>query len=193
MDRFSIKQLGSINFVTDIWPGDIKVWQGQVTTAVAPVAVMPTTAAHFSLWNGNPQGSGICAVILNVGTQITTSAGAAIELGLACHVTTGLVTTAPTGTAASTIKPLTSNASYGGACTILSAVTIVNDGLWLPVAPSVTNANTANIMSAITSDVGGRYVIMPGQQFSLASLCNSAGSAVCKPWVIWAECTFRTQ
>jgi hypothetical protein len=190
-DRQVVKDLGAINGDTSIWPSGIKIWCANVSTAVAPVAAMPTTAAHFSLFNGNPQGSGISAIILAVGSITTTSAAAAIETGLAACVTTVLITT-QTGTAASTIRPLTGNALYGGACTVLSAVTIVDNGLWLPVTESKVNANTANIMSNIHSDVNGRYVIMPGQTFNLATLCNAAGSAVCKPYIIWAETTFRT-
>lgn len=189
-DRFSVKQLGSIAGDIANWPGDIKVWHARVTTAVAPVAALPTTAAHASLWNGNPQGSGKNLIILAAGTVITTSAGAAINLGLAAHVTTALVT-AMAGTAASAITPLTGNASYGGLAQFKSAVTIVNDGLWHPIARPIVCANTANLMLSVEADLAGRYVIQPGQQFSLASLCNAAGSAVCMPWVIWAEATFN--
>jgi len=124
--------------------------------------------------------------------RVRHAAGAAIELGLLACVNTALVSTAPTGTAASTITPLTGNATYGGLSKVLSAVTIVNDGLWLPVVNSITNANTANIMSTVQADVCGRYVVQPGQQFNLASMCNAAGSAVCKPWIIWAEVQFTT-
>lgn len=190
LDRFSVKQLGSIVGNSAKWPGDIKVWHGGVATAVAPVAAMPTTASHFNLWNGNAQGSGVCFVILQVGTIITTSAGAAINLGLAACVNTALVSTAPTGTAATTISPLTGTQAYGGNGKILSAVTIVNDGFWHPVGPTLVCANTANVMATVEADVCGRYVIQPGQQFNLASLANAAGSAVCKPWIIWAEVQF---
>lgn len=189
-DRSWAKQLGTLKGEVSKWPGDIKFWHARVTTAVAPVAALPTTAAHASLWNGYEQGSGKCLVVLSVGTLVTTSAAAAINLGLAAHVTTALVTSMA-GTAASTIAPLTGNDSYGGSAQFKSAVTIVNDGLWHPVAPSIVCANTATLMLTTEADVAGRYVIKPGQQFSLASLCNAAGLAVCQPWIVWAEVTFQ--
>lgn len=191
-DRFSVKQVASLLGEIALWPGSITVWHAMVATAVAPVAALPTTAAQASLWNGNPLGSGKILIPLNVGTITVVTAAAAINLGLAAHVTTGLVTTVPAGTVASTIKPLTGVDNYGGSASFKSAVTIVNDGIWHPVAPTIVCANTATLMLTTEADVGGRYVIMPGQQFSLASLCNAAGTATCDPWIIWAEATLRT-
>lgn len=191
LDRFAVKQLGSILGDISKWPGDIKVYHAMVSTAVAPVAALPTTAAHASLWNGYPQGSGKVLIPLQVRTITIVSAGAAIVLGVLAHVTTALVTSM-SGTAASTIRPLTGNESYGGSAQFKSAVTIVNDGLWHPCTEAVVCAGTANIGLTSSADVGGRYVIMPGQQFSLASFCSAAASATCAPFVIWAECTFAT-
>lgn len=190
-DRFAVKQLGTIDGNIALWPGDIPIWLGVTATAIAPVTAMPTTAAHLSLFNGAPQGSGVAMVVLEVGTIITTSAGAAINLGLAATITTALVAS-QTGTACETIRPLTSNQSYGGAASLLSAVTIVDNGEWHSVAPTIVCANTANLMLQTKENVAGRYVVMPGQQFCLASLANAAGSAVCKPFVIWAEVQFKT-
>lgn len=188
LDRFATKQLGSILDDVSKWPGGIAVYYAAVTTAIAPVAAMPTTAAHASLWNSDKTSKKL--VILAAGTIITTSAGAAINLGLAAHETTVAVTSMA-GTAASTITPLTSVATaYSGVAQFKSAVTIVNNGLWHAIAPTVICANTANLMLTTEADLAGRYVIEPGMQFSLASLCNAAGSAVCTPWVIWAEVNF---
>lgn len=192
-DRFAVKQLGSLVGNIADWPGDLKVYSAMVATAVAPVAAIPTTAAHASLWNSYPTGSGKNMVILQAGTIITTTAGAAIVLNLLGCVTTVRVAT-QTGTAASTIVPLSGTDAYpGGAATFLSAVTIVNNGLWMPITPALVCAGTANIGASVVTppDFAGRYVVTPGQQFCLASFCSAAGTATCQPYVIWAEATFN--
>src|ERR1035437_5316685 len=57
------------------------------TTAVAPVAALPTTAAHFLLFNGEPQdGTGKSYVIHRCGFTTIVSAGAACQMQLIGHL-----------------------------------------------------------------------------------------------------------
>jgi hypothetical protein len=193
LDRFAIKQLGSSVDDNSLWPGGIKVYTAKVATAVAPVAAVPTTAAHAALWNGNNAASGKHLVILAAGTVITVSAGAAIVLNLLGCVTTVPVTSM-SGTAASTITPLTAplTDTYGGSAQFKSAVTITNNGLWVPLTQGLVCAGTANIGLGVHADLNGRYVVPPGHQFCLASFASAAGTAECVPYVIWAEVTFKT-
>lgn len=189
-DRYDVKTLGKLaNDVTKYNATAVGEWHGISATAVAPVAALPTTAAHLVLWNGEAASSGKVYIIHAVGSITTTTAGAAIYLGLAACITAGLVTTKPTGTAA-TVKPLTGNSAYGGSGALLDTVTIVNDGAWLPVGPGQVNANTATLMQTVHYEVSGRYIVWPGQQFCLATLCNAAGTAVNKPYIFWSEATF---
>jgi len=154
-----------------------------VGTGVAPVTAIPSTGAHFSLWNGEADG-GKSYIIDAVGTVITTSAGAAINLGICGQLNLGKVTN-PAGAVA--IKSLSGKLNYGGLGNCKASVTVTNDSAWLPLGNTVVCANTANLMLNVHYELYGRIIIPPGGLFSLVSLCNAAGSAVCTPYMIWHE------
>ncbi len=155
-----------------------------VGTAVAPVTALPTTAAHLSLWNGEPQG-GKSYVIDAVGTAITTSAAAAINLGLAAQLNVTNPITNPAGALA--IKSLSGKANYGGKGNSKASVTVTNDSAWHQVGTELVCANTANLSLSVEYGVYGRYIVPPQGMFSLASMCNAAGSAVCTPIIFFHE------
>jgi hypothetical protein len=154
-----------------------------VGTAVAPVAAMPTTTAHFSLWNGEND-DGMSYIIDYVGTYNTASAAAAINIGLAAQLNLGKITN-PAGAIA--IKSLSGRINYRGKGNTKASVTVTNDSAWHTVGYPIVCANTANLMLGIEVPCYGRYIVPPGGMFSLASLCNAAGSATCAPWIIWHE------
>lgn len=153
-----------------------------IGTTVAPVAALPTTAAHLTLWNGEND-DGLSYVIDTVGTIITTSAGAAINLGLCYELAAGKQTN-PAGAIA--IKSLSGRVNYTGKGNVKASVSITSDQ-WYPVGNSLIIANTANICTGVEYPVYGRLIVPPGSSFSLVSLCNVANSASCQPWIIWHE------
>ncbi len=153
-------------------------------TAIAPVAAIPTTAAQFALWNGEPAG-GKTYTITSVAFTPVVSAGAAFVAQLLAHVG-GAPTIA--GTLAQGPKPL-DGLGAGSRASALSAVTIVaGTGLWHPVGPSVNGgAATATISMGNWQNVRGMYKLTPGGLLSLAVLCSAAGSATCQLYVTWEE------
>ena len=154
-----------------------------IGTTVAPVAALPTTAAHLTLWNGEND-DGLSYLVDYVGTVVGTSAGAAINLGLAAQLNLGKQTN-PAGAIA--IKSMSGRANYRGKGNCKASVSVTADAAWHSVGNSLICANTANLMLAVEYSVYGRYLVPPGGIFSLASLCNAAGSASCLPWIIWHE------
>lgn len=164
---------------------------GGTTTAsaVAPVATLPTTAAHLILFNGESQtsGTGKSYVIHRCGFTTIASAAAACQMQLLAHVSNGAVAAAPSNTAGLGPKSLSGRVSQSNA-TVGSTATIVNSGIWHTVGPSAQSyAATATIGLGGDYDVNGLYVIPPGGIFSLATLCSAAGSATCAHYVTWSE------
>ena len=159
-----------------------------IGTAVAPVAAVPTTAAHFALYNNEAPG-GKSYVIDFIGTQIAVSAAAAIQIGLWAILQPPGATANQGGTV--NIYSLSGAPLYRGKGNTKVSPTIttpgVSAGVWMPVGNSLVIANTADLMGSIESPVQGRYVLPPGGTFGLATSCDSAGSATCTPWIVWHE------
>jgi hypothetical protein len=183
-----INNRGDVSVVQSLPPAAELVRLGQsyfsLGTAVAPVAALPTTTAHLSLWNGEAQG-GKCYVIDAIGTMLNASAGAAINLGLAVQLNTTNPIANPAGAVA--IKSLSGKANYGGKGNSKASVTVTNDSAWHEVGTQLICANTANITLSVEFNVYGRYIVPPQGMFSLASLCNAAGTATAFPIVFWHE------
>ncbi len=157
-------------------------------TPVAPVAALPTTAAHFLLFNGEPQdGTGKSYVIHRCSFTSIVSSAAAIQAQLIGHLGTVPVAAIPSVTSGLGPKSL----SGKGATTraqIGSAGTIVNNGIWHPIGPAQLGlAATASIALGGDFDVNGLYVVPPGGIFSLAVFCSAAGTQTCNCYVTWSE------
>lgn len=152
-----------------------------ISAGVTAVAALPTTAAHFSLYNGEPVG-GKSYVISAIGTVCTTSAAAASVVTLLAHMGTASETN-PAG--AVTIKGIHGKI-YRGSGNTKDSVTIVNSGVWHPVGDAVVCAATATVSLGKYAEVYGRYILPPGQIFSLATL-NSTAAGTFRPYVIWHE------
>lgn len=155
-------------------------------TPIAPVTAVPTTAAQFALWNGAPPG-GKNLYIQTVGTSAIVTSGAAFGIQLFAHQSAGTTLKLPSFTAARGPQAVgggfTPSVAVAG-----SAVTITNDSLWHPCSMNVNDASaTAGIALGNYAFVGGLYVIPPGGTFSLAVLCNAAGTATCNCYVTWTE------
>lgn len=155
-------------------------------TPVAPVAAVPTTAAHFALWNGELKG-GKTYTITSIGFTSIVSAGAAIVMQQLAHVSAAVVPVIA-GTAAA--GPRSVDGTPGGSnAVVYSAVTVVaGNGIWHPVGMSVNGgAATATIAMGVWTPVKGLYTLPPGGLLSLAVLCSAAGTATCNCYVTWEE------
>lgn len=155
-------------------------------TAVAPVAALPTTAAHFALWNGESVG-GKTYTITSVGFTTIASAAAAFVGQLLVNVSAA---SRPiiSGTAAS--GPRSTDGITGGTnAVVASAVTIgATWGVWHPVGLSANSvAATATISLGSWAYVRGMYLLPPGGVIALAVLCSAAGSATCDHFITWEE------
>jgi hypothetical protein len=172
-------------------PINAEVARQQVTfvagtaTAVAPVAAIPTTASHLSLYN--PATSTKSLIVHRVTSYCVASAAAVIQASILLHMTTVAVTSL-TGTAATSIKSI-SGAGNASVAQIYSAVTTVANGVWHPIGVSNNfGAQTATIAMALDSgDLGGLYIVEPGMHLDMAILCSAAGSATFSSFFTWSE------
>ena len=157
------------------------------TTDIAPVAAIPTTSAHFIVWNGESQsGGGKNYYIQSASYMCSTSAGAILQQTLIAMVST-VVLAAPSVTAGIGPKNLAGVASSSKA-TIGSAATVVNNGIWQPITNSNNfGAQTPTIGMSSWVDLRGIYVVPPGCVFALAVMCQSAASAKNQLFVSWTE------
>ena len=157
------------------------------STDIAPVAAIPTTAAHFCVWNGELP-TGKTYTITSIGVTCTTSAGAVIILQPLAQISPMSGIPLISGTAANGPKALDGygNTSRG---VVASAVTIVNSGFWHPIGNAlISAAMTATISQGVWTDVSRiGYTLPPQGLFSLAVLCSAAGSAKCQLSVTWSE------
>jgi hypothetical protein len=167
-----------------------RLYGGALITALAPVATLPTTAAQFAIWNGEPQG-GKTYYFTGLGFTGIASAAAVIVEQLLVHICPGnqplIAGTAAKGPIAVDGNPVrTSNAQVLGAVT-LSAVQAAA-GFWHPAGPAFNSgAATATISGGGWMNVNGVYQLPPGGILSLAVLCSAAASATNLISATWSE------
>ena len=161
-----------------------------IGTTIAPVAAVPTTAAHFALYNNEPLG-GKCYVIDTIGALVNVSAAAAIVFGpiLAINVPAS-ANANPAGSVA--IYSLSGRANYRGNGNTKVGVTLgtapaAGFGAWMPFGQSIVCAASANIGLAQECQVLGKVIVPPQGLFGLATFCSAAGSATALPWLTWHE------
>jgi hypothetical protein len=166
-----------------------RLYVGGTVTPVAPVAAIPTTAAHLCLWNGEPTGGKTYTVTALSWTTIV-SAGAAFVGQLLAHSTVALQPIV-SGTVAK--GPLsTDGLASASKALIVSAVTLtagqLAGGMWHPVGGGNNGgAATATIAMGDYQLVRGIYILPPSGLLSLAVLCSAAASATCDIFVNWEE------
>lgn len=160
--------------------------------ALAAVAAVPTTAAHFVLFNGEQPG-GKSYYITSCSCTSTTTAAAAENLQLLAHVSVAPLKNMPSGgNAALGPKPLGSGVNAGTNAQASSTVTIVQDGVWHPVGwSSNSGAGTATIalgtwVNLINTFGQVLYVIPPGGMISFACLQSTAAGKACI-YATWYE------
>lgn len=162
---------------------------GGTVTAVAPVAALPTTAAQFCLWNGEPQGGKTYIVTALSWTSIASAAAAFVGMLLAhCAQATQPIISGSAAKGPYPTDGLTSTSRGLVASAVTLSASQVASGMWHPVGMSTNGgAATATISMGAWQNVDGLYRLPPGGILSLAVLCSAAGSATCDHFVNWRE------
>lgn len=165
-----------------------RLFMARTITGVAAVAAIPTTASHFTIWNGEPAG-GKTYTISSVGFTLTTTSGATFIAQLLVHCAAASQPIV-SGTAAA--GPLSTDGLPGGSrAQAYSAVTLpaqtANAGLWHPVGQAINSAAlTATIGLGTYANVRGIYRLPPGGVFSMATLGSTAAGAA-QLFATWEE------
>ena len=161
-----------------------------IGSAVTAVAAIPTTAAHLSLYNGNPVKSLVIAAVGSFGTT-TVAAAANFSVfarndvpGANANPAGALIITGLSGKQ----YPVGAN-SFGAnakASVALAAIGAGNNVAWMPVGPSVTTPNTTTVGIAVHAECYGRWIVQPGGIFSLATVAQTAAGTM-QPYLYFYE------
>jgi hypothetical protein len=151
-------------------------------TGIAPVQALPTTAAHWVIFNTDLK---VSLVFDWLGMyNVSGTAGAGIVV-----IATIFTTPAQTGLATGVSITNNANASRSSVASIKSAVTITAPAapIWVPVATNM-NANTA-LLDALTvnTDLRGRIVVPPLSGLGLATLSPTGSTPLFAPVACWTE------
>lgn len=156
-----------------------------IGTAVAPVAAVPTTAAHLSLYNGDTVKSlviaavgGFTAASMAVAGQITMMVRNDVP-GVNAAITTSLIVAGLSGKQYS--GKVVSKASQ-----TLAAIGAGNNVAWMPPGPSASAVTTTTIGVCAHAECFGRWIVPPGGFFSLATLAQTAAGTV-QPYAYFYE------
>lgn len=144
----------------------------------APVTAIPTTAALFGLYNGEPDNGKSYIIDSIFAVQIVITA-AIQNIGILANISQAQITTA----IANTITPrsLRGNLPYRGAARVAVGLTLnASDGVasnWMPIGNTGPGQNTLQIGTVVDVDVKGLIIIPPKGQLSLSALGGAATAA----------------
>lgn len=148
--------------------------------AVAPVAALPTTAAHLTLWNGE-QENGMIYAIESVGVFTAVSAGAASQVGVAVCMNIGKKASPTSDT---TPRGLAGQAYRGTA--VVDAGATITDDKWQPFGTSIVGP-ASQIGLVAEFPVEGLFVVPPGHMFSVAAMANTGTTITTRCFIRWHE------
>lgn len=140
-------------------------WQAMSAVYTALTAV-PTTAAIFSLWNGEPD-NGKCYIIDSVAVVKVLADTIQVDKTSAFYQLVRPPVTAPSA-GASVITSLCGRKSYDGKARVLDGGTTVS-GRWdaAGTSPPDATALAGTGWTAWDEKMNGRYVVPPGGMFSV--------------------------
>lgn len=147
----------------------------RATAGIAPLTALPTTAAAFSIYNGEQDAAqgGISYIIDSVfAIEGVTDATQQNHMSIFGLISKAPVATIPTDTLASTIRNLSGKGGvYGGLARVAAAAAVVDEG-WMPIGSSVaSNTAFAGALWRITDiPINGLYIVRPKSMFSLHSV-----------------------
>lgn len=154
-------------------------------TAVAPVAAVPTTAAHLSLYNGDTKKSLIIAAVGGFNAGSMAVAGQVSMLarndvpGINAAISTSLIISGTSG-------KMYQGKTVAKASQTLAAIGAGNNVAWVPVGPSASAVTTTTIGVVAHAECYGRWIVQPGGYFSLATIAQTAAGTV-QPYVYFYE------
>lgn len=159
-------------------------FNGSAPTGIAPVQAMPTTAAQWVIWNGDPVLSYVvtsAAAILFSGTQGV--GGTLLGTLFTAPDQTGLAQA--TGLAVANM----SKSSRGSNAIIKSAITLTVPAtpLWFPLSSLNSAAETAGGQGGPQADIKGRLIIPPKTGLGLVVLSAAGTTPLFLPYLDWLE------
>lgn len=162
-------------------------WTVNLTTGVAAVTSLPTTAAMMSLYNAEP-GGGKCYAIDTFGYAEGVTDATQNDSSIMIAMCNKAPTTVQTD-AGVAIRSLSGRSGYDGKARITSGPTVVNDG-WNYHGGTVTPVTVfAGTLWRVTEvQVRGLYLIPPTGGFNMHVIKSAAAAASqCFPFVRWHE------
>lgn len=161
-------------------------WQVNLTTGVAAVTGLPTTAAMMSLYNAEP-GGGKCYAIDSFGYAEGVTDATQNDSSIVIAMCNKAPTTVQTN--GFTPRSLSGRSGYDGKACVTSGPTVVNDG-WNYHGGTVTPVTVfAGTLWRVTEcQVRGLYLIPPTGGFNMHVIKSAAAAASqCFPFVRWHE------
>ena len=154
-------------------------------TGIAPVTVMPTTAAQWAIWNLDPLKS---LEFEQLGMYLTAGTPGVGGVLLACLFTT------PAQTAGSQTGCAITSASNGALaskaiCKQSVSITTPAAPNWFPVASNFGSNVTAFASSTYLENrsLDGRLIVPPGQGLGLAVVSPAGTTPLFAPFAMWVE------
>lgn len=144
-----------------------------VGTTVAPVAAVPTTAAHLSIYNGETGPNAASLIIAAVGSICTTTMAVAGQASVLARNSLVGKNADPKG---ALVIFGNSGLQFGGAVNAKASVTLdaSDTSVWVPAGKSEETPATTTIGLNPHCEVYGRFIVRPGGMFSLATLAQTA-------------------
>lgn len=159
-------------------------WNGTVPTGIAPVQVLPTTAAQWAISNTD---ANLTYFYKSLGAFPISGTPGVGGLVLACVFNTPIQTGLATGVAVAS----GSNSAKGSKAAIKSGVTITAPALpnWFPVAFNQPGAAGAGVAgnAILNTEVNGRVAVQPGQSLGLVVLALAGTTPLFLPIAEWIE------
>lgn len=165
--------------------GRIYCWSSATATAKAPVTAIPTTAAIFALYNGNPAGlGGLALSILGFSyfqVSGTAGLGAAIIAGVSPTIQAAAVTSATNA-----IKTSTSGSARASAATFGTDITLAGTPAWNVWGGSNQPA-AVQVGAGVYVPVNGELLVPAGFCLGMSVLSPVGTTALYGMTVVYAE------
>ena len=159
---------------------------GVVTNAVASVVDIPTTGAHFGLYNGNPAGVGSKHLAI-LGWGVASASG---TIGIGAFVVGGV----SGGAQAAAVTTTSGNLIVSDCGATRTTAATADSTLTLTTAPAwgiLGNVNTVSGVGigygAVDYGVGGRFIVPPTYVFALAVVSPTGTSPKFLASITYAE------
>jgi hypothetical protein len=165
-------------------------WAVITSSAQAALTALPTTTAGLSIYNNEPADGKIYAIDSVHAVEIVVDATQQNQLALFAMSNIAGAIAAPTGTL--TPVSLSGKGAYSGKAAIRAAAS-VNNNTWLPIGNSQSGAATVagGAWRVTEVNIDGRYIVIPGGQFSVAAAKIAATASQVHFAIRWHEVRTR--